>query len=51
VEDGLRAKAVEERIWKLEEFFHGKTMPAPVQVQYNDLKKELSDIQERMKKR
>jgi hypothetical protein len=47
VKDQIRAEKVQERVWKLEEWYDKKPMPAPVKQQYQELKKELEDLKQK----
>lgn len=50
IKDTIRAEKVQERIWKLEEWYDKKPMPSPVKEQYKDLQNELQELNKRIKK-
>ena len=48
--DSDRAKNLEERIWNIEKYYKKSTMPEPVYKDYLEKKKELQDLNNKMKK-
>jgi hypothetical protein len=49
--DGDRADRIQDRLWKIEDRYRGKVMPAEELQLYRELTRDLKDLNQKMKKK